>query len=57
VDDVVVRRQVQALGADSDMRSLRGGDMEVEVGEPALGARQEEEVEEREDRLNDVRKR
>jgi hypothetical protein len=43
--------------SDSDMRSLRGGDMEVEVGEPALGARQEEEVEEREDRLNDVRKR
>jgi hypothetical protein len=44
--------------SDKDMRSLRGGDMEVEVGEPALGGRQEEEeVEEREDRLNDVRKR
>jgi hypothetical protein len=38
-----------------DMISLRGGDMEEEVGEPALGGRQEEE--EREDRLKDVRKR
>lgn len=26
-----------------DMISLRGGDMEVEVGEPALGGRVEEE--------------
>jgi hypothetical protein len=45
--------------SDKDMRSLRGGDMEVEVGEPSLRRRQEEaeEVEEREDRLNDVRKR
>jgi hypothetical protein len=41
-----------------DMTSLRGGDMEVQVGEPALGARQEEEEEvERVDRLKDVRKR
>jgi hypothetical protein len=39
----------------ADMMSLRGGDMEVEVGEPALGGRAEEE--EREDRLKDVRKR
>jgi hypothetical protein len=41
------------------MTSLRGGDMEVEVGEPALGGRQdeEEEEEERVDRLKDVRKR
>jgi hypothetical protein len=38
-----------------EVTSLRGGDMEVEVGEPALGGRQEEE--ERVDRLNDVRKR
>ena len=36
-----------------DMTSLRGGDMEV--GEPALGGRAEEE--ERVERLNDVRKR
>lgn len=42
-----------------DMMSLRGGDMEVEVGEPALGGRAEAEAEEEErvDRLKDVRKR
>lgn len=39
--------------------SRAGGDMEVEVGEPALGGRQDSEAEEeeREDRLKDVRKR
>jgi hypothetical protein len=43
-----------------DMISLRGGDMreggDMEVGEPSLGARQEEEFE-RVERLKDVRKR
>jgi hypothetical protein len=41
----------------SDMMSLWGGDMEVEVGEEAEGGRHEEEEEDREERLNDVRKR
>jgi hypothetical protein len=40
----------------SDMMSLWGGDMEVEVGEEAEGGRHDE-VEDREERLNDVRKR
>ena len=39
-----------------DMMSLWGGDMEVEVGEEAEGGRHDEE-EDREERLNDVRKR
>lgn len=39
-----------------EVASRAGGDMEVEVGEPALGGRQDE-VEEREERLKDVRKR
>ena len=42
----------------SDMMSLWGGDMEVEVGEEAEGGRHDSEaVEDREERLNDVRKR
>lgn len=40
----------------SDMISLWGGDMEVQVGEEAEGGRHDEE-EDREERLNDVRKR
>jgi hypothetical protein len=39
-----------------DMVARAGGDMEEEEGEAALGERHEE-VEEREERLNDVRKR
>jgi hypothetical protein len=40
-----------------DMMSLWGGDMEVQVGEEAEGGRHDEEVEDLEERLNDVRKR